>query len=198
VLRAPADGVILGMHAVAGEVARSDEPLLTIGDNSTLWVWADLYERHYARVSAAQAAGPLNAAVSVKAFPDQTFPGQVDLISPSMSESSRTIKVRVAVPNPDRKLLAGMFADVDIFLPGNAQALSLPRAAILEDEGRSIVFVHQEGDYFIRRPVVPGTEFAGWVEIKSGLKGEEVVVSDGAFLLKSDVLRSKMGAGCAD
>ncbi|MCP4602444.1 MAG: efflux RND transporter periplasmic adaptor subunit [Proteobacteria bacterium] len=198
ILRAPSDGTVLEMHAVSGEVARSDESLVTIGDNSFLWVWADLYEKNYALVSGEQAAGFLPAEVSVKAFPDQTFAGKLDFVSPSMSESSRTVKVRIAVPNPDGKLLAGMFADVDIFLSGNQQALSLPKSAILEDEGRAFVFVHHQGDYYVRRPVDSGRKFAGWVEITGGLQGNEVVVSDGAFLLKSDVLRSKMGAGCAD
>ncbi len=198
VLRAPADGTILGMHAVSGEVAKSEESLVTIGDNSSLWVWADLYEKNFALVSEAQSISALHTEVSVKAFANRTFPGSVDFISPSMSESSRTIKVRIAVPNPEGKLLAGMFANVDIFLPGNQKALSLPRGALLEDEGRSFVFVHHKDDYYIRRPVVLGGEFNGWVEIKSGIKGNEIIVADGTFLLKSDVLRSKMGAGCAD
>ncbi len=198
VLRAPADGTILSMHAVSGEVAKSEESLVTIGDNSALWVWADLYEKNYARVSEEQALGALHAEVSVKAFANRTFPGSVDFISPSMSEFSRTIKMRIAVPNPDGKLLAGMFANVDILLPGNQKALSLPKGALLEDDGRSFVFVHHKDDYYIRRPVTLGGEFNGWVEIINGLKENETVVADGAFLLKSDVLRSKMGAGCAD
>ena len=198
VLRAPSDGTVLGMHAVTGEVAKSSESLITIGDNSYLWVWADLYEKNYAKVSEEQAISPLAAQVSVKAFLDQTFTGKVDFISPSMSESSRTVKLRIALPNPDGKLLDGMFADVDIFLSGKKHSLSLPKSAVLYDEGRPFVFVHHQGDYYLRRPVDAGSEFASWVEIKSGLTGSEIVVSDGAFLLKSDVLRSKMGAGCAD
>lgn len=198
ILRAPSDGTILSMHAVTGEVAKSDMSLVTIGDNAVLWVWADLYEQDFARVVTQQADGNLQSSVYVKAFPGQPFPGTVDFINPSMSESSRTIKVRVTVPNPAGMLLAGMFADVDIFLAEDKEALSLPADAILDDEGRSFVFIHHKGDYFVRRPVVKGNDYHGWVEIKEGLKGQETVVADGAFLLKSDVLRSKMGAGCAD
>ncbi len=198
VLRAPADGTILHMHAVSGEVARANESLLTIGDNLALWVWADLYERDFARVVTEQARGNLKAEVFVKAFPEEPFPGEVDFISPAMSESSRTIKVRVAVPNPEGKLLAGMFADVDLFLAGEEKALSVPVGAVLEDEGRSFVFVRHEGDFYVRREVAPGRAYRGWIAVGEGLTGDEAVVADGAFLLKSDVLRSKMGAGCAD
>lgn len=202
-LRAPQDGAVLAMHAVPGELAGTDEPLLTIGDRATVWVWADLYEGDLAAVSRAQAnsaqtTGGLAAAVAVGAYPGEEFAGVVDLVSPSMEESSRTVKVRVAVPNPDGRLLAGMFADVRIFLPGNATAPAVPSAAVLSDEGREFVFVHHHDDYYVRRPVVTGRAAAGWVEVLSGLSPAQTVVAEGAFLLKSDVLRAKMGAGCAD
>ncbi len=198
VLRAPATGTVLQMHAVAGEIAKSETSLVTIGENSSLWVWADLYERDVALVTKEQARQPLEARIEVKAFPGKQFSGTVDFVSPAMSESSRTVKLRIAVPNPDGSLLAGMFAGVKIFIPGDERAIAISRRAILEDEGRSFVFVHHGNDYYVRRPVVTGRGFDGLVEIKTGLDGREVVVEEGAFLMKSDVLRSKMGAGCAD
>ncbi|MFO8070889.1 MAG: efflux RND transporter periplasmic adaptor subunit [Polyangia bacterium] len=198
VLRAPVAGIVLDLHAVAGEVARADTSLATVGDNSSVWVWTDLYERDIALVTREQAKQPLAAAVEVEAFPGKELAGSVDFISPSMSESSRTVKARINVPNPGGRLLAGMFARVKVFIPGDQQVLAVPSKAILEDEGRSFVFVHHEGDYWVRRPVDPGRTFAGMTEITTGLTGSEAVVANGAFLLKSDVLRSKMGAGCAD
>jgi cobalt-zinc-cadmium efflux system membrane fusion protein len=198
VLRTPIDGTVLDIHAVAGEVARADTSLATVGDNSSVWVWADLYERDIALVTREQAKQPLAASVEVMAFPGEEFAGTVDFVSPSMSESSRTVKARINVPNLEGRLLAGMFAEVKIFIPGDQRVLAVPSKAVLEDEGRSFVFVHYEGDYWVRRPVSPGRTFAGMTEISRGLTGSEVVVADGAFLLKSDVLRSKMGAGCAD
>jgi membrane fusion protein, heavy metal efflux system len=198
VLRSPAAGTILEMHAVAGEVARSESSLVTVGDNSALWVWADLYEQDVALVMREQAKQALQAEVEVKAFSDEKFFGTVDFVSPSMTEKSRTVKLRIAVPNPSGRLLAGMFASVKVFIPGDIEALTLPRCAVLEDDGRSFVFVHHDGEYYVRRWVTSGRSFAGLVEISSGLAGDEIVVSEGAFLMKSDVLRSKMGAGCAD
>jgi cobalt-zinc-cadmium efflux system membrane fusion protein len=198
VLRAPMDGAVLVMHAVSGEVARSDQALVTVGDNTSVWVWADLYERDIATVKRGQAAGKLAASVSVKAYPGEEFAGTVDLVSPAMDESSRTVKVRVEVKNPDGRLLAGMFAAIKLFLPGTDETLAVPRNAVLEDEGRSFVFVHYQGEYYVRRPVTTGRTWAAWVEIKKGLAEGQIVVDEGAFLMKSDVLRSKMGAGCAD
>jgi cobalt-zinc-cadmium efflux system membrane fusion protein len=198
VLRAPMDGAVLVMHAVSGEVVKTDESLITVGDHTTLWVWADLYERDIATVNRGQAAQKIAASVSVKAYPGEEFAGTVDLVSPAMDESSRTVKVRVEVNNADGRLLAGMFAAVKLFLPGTDEVLAVPRDAVLEDEGRSFVFVHHQGEYYVRRPVAVGRAWAGWVEIKQGLQPRQVVATEGAFLMKSDVLRSKMGAGCAD
>jgi cobalt-zinc-cadmium efflux system membrane fusion protein len=198
VVRAPADGIVLEMHAVPGELVKPDESIVTVGDVSSVWVWADLYEEQLGRVLDAQRAGKLRAEIAVKAFPEASFPGSVDFVGPTMDERTRTVKVRVAAANPDAKLRAGMFASVRIFLPGQEEALAVPRAAVLSDEGRSFVFVHHHGEYWVRRPVEAGRKWLDWIEVKGGLGGAETLAADGAFLLKSDVLRSKMGAGCAD
>jgi cobalt-zinc-cadmium efflux system membrane fusion protein len=198
VLRAPLEGTVLVMHAVSGEVARPQESLITVGDNTAVWVWADLYERDIAAVKKGQAAGKLAASVSVRAYQGEDLPGVVDLVSPAMDESSRTVKVRIEIKNPEGRLLSGMFANVKVFLPASEEALALPQSAVLDDEVRSFVFIHYQGDDYVRRPVVVGRRWTGWVEIEKGPDPAQTVVTDGAFLMKSDVLRSKMGAGCAD
>jgi cobalt-zinc-cadmium efflux system membrane fusion protein len=197
VLRAPAAGVVLEMHAVPGELVRPEQAILTVGDLSDLWIWADLYEDQLGRVLAHEKA-KLRAGVSVKAFPGEVFPGAVDFVAPTMDEKTRTVKVRIAVRNPEGKLRAGMFAAVQLFLPGDEEGLTLPRGAVLSDGGRTFVFVKREGELFMRRPVELGRAGLDWIEITRGLAGGETIATDGAFLLKSDVLRSKMGAGCAD
>ncbi len=194
VLRAPVDGTVLSLHAVYGEIAGPGEPMATVGDNGAVWVWADVYEHELARVS----GGTTTATVTVKAYPGEEFPGTVDFISPVMDEASRTVKLRVGVDNPQGRLLAGMFAAVQLLLPGDETALALPRDAVLEDEGRAFVFVHHHDDFYVRRPVTTGRAWGDRIEVVAGLNGDETVVAEGSFLLKSDVLRSKMGAGCAD
>ena len=198
VLRAPVSGVVLKLHAVAGELARSEEPLATVGDLSQLWLWADLYENDLARVADSQALGRLSAAISVKAFPGREFAGEVDFVGPTMDAATRTVKVRVLVQNPEGRLRAGMFAKARLFVPTDARVLAVPRSAVVRDEGRAFVFVRHRAEWFVRRPVVAGRAWGDWVEIVEGLEAGRELVADGAFLLKSDVLRSKMGAGCAD
>jgi cobalt-zinc-cadmium efflux system membrane fusion protein len=196
--RAPAAGTVLVLHAVPGELARPSESVAVIGDLSTLWLLADLYESDLKEVAEHAARGDLAAAVTVNGFPGETFAGTVDYVGPTMDEATRTVKVRIVVKNPAGKLRAGMFAQVRLYLPAGEQTVAVPRAAVLEDEGREFVFLHHHGDYYVRRPVTTGRTWNGWVEVKRGLAGGEQLVTEGGFLLKSDVLRSKMGAGCAD
>jgi cobalt-zinc-cadmium efflux system membrane fusion protein len=197
-LRAPSDGTVLSMHAVPGEAVRADESLLVVGENRTVWVWADVYERDVAKLAGRPSAPKLRALVRVRAYPSEDFPGTVDFMSPAMDESSRTAKLRVEVPNPEGRLLAGMFSKVQVFIPGAERVPAVSREAVLEDEGRSFVFVRHDDEYFVRRPVRVGRAWADRVEIVEGLHVGQDVATEGAFLMKSDVLRSKMGAGCAD
>jgi cobalt-zinc-cadmium efflux system membrane fusion protein len=108
--------------------------------------------------------------------------------------------VRATVANPDLELRPGMFCDVAISLAnGKAEEiLAAPRAAVLADEGKSFVFKHWKDEFFVRQDVRTGREFFGVAEILEGLKAGDTIATEGAFLLKSDVLREKMGAGCAD
>jgi cobalt-zinc-cadmium efflux system membrane fusion protein len=75
---------------------------------------------------------------------------------------------------------------------------AVPEDALLSDDGRAFVFVRLDHGYFVRRPVTAGRSDGGWVELLDGPPAGTVVATVGSFVLKSDVLRSKMGAGCAD
>lgn len=199
-LRAPVAGTVLELHAVAGELARPGDVLFIVGDHDALWIWADVYERDVAAVLAAHAAGPLPARIAVRAYPGRDFEGTVDWVQPRMDPHSRTMKLRIGLRNAERVLLVGMFADVRLLLPGTGtqRVLVAPRAAVLEDEGRQFVFVRHGDGYYVRRAVESRRVEGDWIEIQGDLQRDQEVVTEGAFLLKSDVLRAKMGAGCAD
>jgi cobalt-zinc-cadmium efflux system membrane fusion protein len=196
-VRAPFAGTILERSLSLGEQARPGDRLLLLADTSTVWVIATVYEREVAAVLRAQRQGQVRAAVTVSAYPDVAFDGHVEQVSGTLDEATRTASVRVVVDNPGNLLRAGMFARVELLMPGASGGVALPRQAVLGDGGRSFVFVRLQGPYFVRRPVATGRVLDDWVEVTGIEPGAEVVIG-GAFLLKSDVLRSKMGAGCAD
>jgi cobalt-zinc-cadmium efflux system membrane fusion protein len=127
------------------------------------------------------------------------FEGVLDRVEGILDPATRAGRARIVVANPDGRLRANTFARVRLLLPApTGTALVLPREAVLDDAGASFVFVRARESYFVRRTVTLGRAHDGWIEVSGALKTGDEVVARGAFLLKSDVLREKMGAGCAD
>ena len=115
-----------------------------------------------------------------------------------MDENTRTVKARVTVYNKERKLKPGMFCRVNLKTAFQGKGLFVSKKAVLTDEGENFVFVKYTGDYFLKRGVKQGEEKGEKIELLEGVTENQEVVNNGAFLLKSDILRGKMGAGCAD
>ncbi|MFC1890205.1 efflux RND transporter periplasmic adaptor subunit, partial [Thermodesulfobacteriota bacterium] len=197
-VRAPFDGTIIGKHAVRGELVGPDKEVMLLADLATLWVWADIYEQDLAVLLQCKEEGDIPVEVSVRAFSGRVFAGEIDYIGATMDENTRTVKVRATVDNRERLLRPGMFCEIRILPILEGEALTIPENALFSDEGRDFVFKHLRDDRYIRRVVKRGRKFHDSVEILKGLEPGETIVADGAFLMKSDVLRGKMGAGCAD
>ncbi|MEW6442653.1 MAG: efflux RND transporter periplasmic adaptor subunit [bacterium] len=196
-VRAPLGGTIIEKHGVVGEVVDPGRDVLLLADLSTVWVWAHIYEKDM-RLLLENKRNPTPVKVSVHAFPGRAFGGVIDYIGDTMDEETRTVRVRVTVDNDQGLLRPGMFCGIQILVASGREVLAVPKVALLSDEGRDFVFVHLAEDYYLRREVKKGQELDDNVEIVAGLAPGQTIVADGAFLLKSDVLRSKMGAGCAD
>ncbi len=193
---APMAGTVTAQHVAEGRYVKDETTLFTLADLSNLWVWCNVYERDLAALQAGLAAGkPLPAAVRVAAFGDEPFCGAVDLIDSTVDEHTRTIRVRAQVDNTQGKLRPGMFASVEIDLGAAGKAALVPRNAVLADDGKQFVFQEIKDGLWLRRDVVTGRSHEGLVEIVSGLEAHATVAAGGAFMLKSDILRSKMGAG---
>jgi cobalt-zinc-cadmium efflux system membrane fusion protein len=158
----------------------------------------DVFERDLEKVLKARREGDVPVEIRVKAFPDLIFRGKLDHVGSVMSEETRTVKVRAIVENKDQYLRPGMFCEAYLYLPSEGEVLVIPKEAILSDEGVDFVFRPFKDDTYYRVNVVKGRETSKGVEIVQGLADNDTLVGQGAFLLKSDVLRSKMGAGCAD
>jgi cobalt-zinc-cadmium efflux system membrane fusion protein len=189
-------GTVIEKYASAGERVEAGKEILLLSDLSEVWVWANIREGD---LPALQKQGS-DIACEIEALgkEDKTYPGKLDVISGQMNEKTRTVKARIRVENKDGLLKPGMFVNVRVLLPGGDDVVAVPKIAVLADAGRSFVFVHKEGEYWVRRPVTIGDPFNEFIEIKEGLTAGQTIIADGSFLLKSDVLRGKMGAGCAD
>ncbi|MCX7009996.1 MAG: efflux RND transporter periplasmic adaptor subunit, partial [Kiritimatiellaeota bacterium] len=164
-VRAPIAGTIIEKHAVAGEKAEPGKDLMLLSDLTTVWVWANIHSHDLARLLEAEKRGPVAVEITVSAFPDRQFKGVLDYVGATMSEQTRTVKVRATVKNPDLELRPGMFCEAAISL-GNGkeeEILAAPRAAVLSDEGKFFVFKHWKEDFFVRQDIRKGREFFGMV-----------------------------------
>lgn len=187
-LRAPFNGVVTKYDVAEGEVVGSDRELFTIADLSTVWVQADIYEKDIAAVR-----NGLAVKVSVDSYPGEFFAGRITYISDALDPKTRTAKVRCEVPNPNGRLKLDMFASIEIPTPTGRTAVMVPSAAIQQIEDRQLVFVRVGQSEFERRDVTLGSRDGEFVEIVSGVKLGERVVTKGSFDVKSTLLREQIG-----
>lgn len=184
-LRSPLEGVVVDRPAFPGMEVRPDSgtPLVTVADLTRLWVLADVYERDLARVATGQ-----KAIVHVVSNPAKGWEGKVTHVGEVVDPSTRTVKLRVEVANPDLELKPEMFAQVTVKAPASAtQELTVPASAILSDGEASAVVVEVAPRRYQKRAIEAGGEAGGRVHVLSGLVAGERVVVDGALYLKAAI-----------
>ena len=187
-VRSPISGIITEKHAIVGELSDPSKSLYTVADLSSVWVLVDINEKDLAKVHKGQAA-----MVGVGAFPDRKFRGRINHIADVVDQSTRTVKARVEVANPGRKLKPEMFATVELALPADAAAvLAVPEDALQDLDGEKVVFVAENETEFAARQVQPGRAAGGMIEIVSGLKERENYAVKGAFILKSELKKGEL------
>lgn len=178
-LFAPISGKIIENKAILGAMVDQETEILTILDPTVLCIDAEIYEKDIAKIRIDQ-----EVEVSVPAYPGEIFVGKIRYISDVLNEETRTITVRTEVENKSYKLKPGMFADIKIILDNQSKALVLPKEAILDDKEYKIVFLEINKKYF-PQVIEIGTKENNFVEILSGIKEGDVVVTTGNYQLKS-------------
>ena len=176
-LNSPIDGIVVERNATVGASVGTDANLFKIIDLSRVWIDADVFEKDLPRVKPGQ-----EVKLTVTAFPQSTFSGRVILINSVVDPDTRTVKVRTEVANPDGRLKPDMFANVQIVTDVNRAAISIPQSAVLNDDGKKIVFV-AEGNGYQKRQVQAGIKNNDRVEIVDGLNAGDKVVVKGNYLL---------------
>jgi len=168
--------VVEGMHFVAGDT------LFKTTDVSHLWVLAEVSERDLAAVKPGQ-----KATITFRDDPSSSFDGKVLFVYPQLDPVTRTVKVRIAVANAGSLLRIGQYSDVRIDAPvSTTPVLAVPMSAVLDDGTRQIAFVAGRGGMFEPRKLKLGARSGDMVEIRSGLKLGEHVVTAGNFLIDAE------------
>jgi RND family efflux transporter MFP subunit len=165
-----------------------DTDLYTIVDLSRVWLIADVFEYEAPNVHVDE-----TARVSFQAVPGRTFAAHVNYIQPGVDAVTRTLKVRLDMDNPGTALKPDMYADVEfrVNLPAR---LTVPAEAVLDSGERRTVFVDHGAGYFEPRQVTTGERAGDRIQILSGLREGERVVTSGNFLIDSE---SQMRAAAA-
>lgn len=192
-IRAPFAGEIIERTAVRGALVEAGRPLFTLADRSTMWAMLNIPEAALGQVRPGQ-----TVELQLDSIRGQTFTGKLTWVGAEVDERSRMARARAEVPNPDGVLRSRMFARARILTRYANGALVLPASAILRVEGRPLVFVKRADDLFEARAVRLGAKFNDRVEVVEGLQPQEQVVVAHGFPLKSQLLISRLGAGCAE
>jgi Cu(I)/Ag(I) efflux system membrane fusion protein len=178
---APRDGVILERNAVDGQGFKAGDVLFRIADHSVVWVMADIAEGD---IGALQPGQP--AKVTTRAHPGRVFTGTVSAVYPHLMKETRTVRVRIELPNPDLALLPDMYADVDIETGTDAPVVAVPESAVIDSGTRQVVIVDKGDGRFEPRDVKLSRKGDGYVEVTSGLDDGESIVVNGNFLIDAE------------
>jgi len=189
---APVKGVVISDFAKVGDRVDTMTPVHTIADFSTLWATFDVYEKDMAKVKVGQ-----TIIVHSGAYPDTPFKGTIVFVSPRVDERSNTIKIRARISNNDCLLKLGMFVTGDICIPSAKQYVVVPLEAIQSIGDTKVVFLQTGEHAFVEREITVQKENATEAAIQ-GITEGEIIVTQNGFLLKSELLKSKMGEGCAE
>ncbi|TKB74333.1 MAG: efflux RND transporter periplasmic adaptor subunit [Nitrospira sp.] len=186
-LRAPFDGRVIMRNITRGEVVETAQKLFTVADLSHVWVVANVPEKDVRFIRKEQ-----TVEVMAAAYPQAVFPGRITYISDVLDPATRTMRLRVTVENPERKLKPEMFATVRVFSDQNQDVLSVPLAAVQSGPAGKIVFVQRQADTFEMRTVKLAEESGEVVAVLDGLHEGEPVVTKGSFVLKSEIEHRKI------
>lgn len=185
---APFEGRVIARSLTKGEVVETTEQLFQVADLSNVWVTANIPERDIPYIHADESVGDQPVEVRVKAYPDRVFEGKITYVGDVLDPATRTMRLRIELPNPQSMLKPQMFATIRVYADPEPNRLTLPEGAVQRDRERQFVFVQHEPQAFEMRDVRVGESNGRVVTILEGLKDGEVVVTKGAFVLKSEVL----------
>ena len=189
---APIDGMVVRRHAVRGEAVEPTTPLFAVADTSRLWLWIDVYEADIAKVAVGQ-----EVAFTLPGVGDESYPGRITWVGAEVDQTTRTLRVRAELENPDGSLRAHQFGLAEIRVGDEHRAVLVPRDSVQKKDGVDLVFLPGADGRYRPQPVLLRPSDRGeFAEVAWGLEPGQRVVTAGAFLLKTEIMKGAIGAGC--
>jgi cobalt-zinc-cadmium efflux system membrane fusion protein len=186
-IRAPFAGRIISRNITRGEVVDPNKKLFTVADLSEVWVVGSVSEKDVQFIHKNQMVEVVAAA-----YPHAIFRGKITYVGDVLDPATRTMRLRVSVPNPDKALKPEMFALVLVYAEPKPDVLTIPLAAVQNGDHDQVVFVQREEGRFEARTIRLGEESGDVVAVLDGLRDGEQVVTKGAFVLKSEAEKQKI------
>lgn len=177
---APSSGIVLKREALPGKYVDPGTTLYEVADLSTVWISADIYESEVASVKLNQPAS-----VTFAAYPGETFRGTVSYIYPTLNSETRTVRVRVEMPNPGLRLKPGMYGNMTVQTDA-VNTLVVPKEAVLETGLRQLVFMDRGQGRYEQTLVKLGRRSQDSVEVLDGIKEGDRIVTSANFLLDAE------------
>ena len=185
---APLNGTVIDRKISLGSVVEPGEEVFTVSDLSSVWMIASVPESDIAKVKRGNKAEILS-----QAYPGQQFTGRVARLGTELDPKTRTLQVRIVLPNPGVKLRVGMYVNAELAGGSSKQAMFISEEAIQDINGGSFVFTRQPNNVFQATPVQIASRLNGQAQIDSGLRPGDAVVVKGSFTVKSEMLKSQIG-----
>jgi multidrug efflux pump subunit AcrA (membrane-fusion protein) len=176
----PVSGVVIDRKAFPNMYLEPSTKLYSVADLSIVWVYAEVFQNDIGRVKVGDPAS-----ITVDAYPGETFPARVSFIWPEVDRTTRRTRVRLEIPNPQLKLLLGMYVDVRISVPIGDQ-LAIPAAGVFQSGTRQIAFVDRGGGTFEPRDIELGARAGDDFIVLKGLEAGERIVTSANFLIDSE------------
>lgn len=176
----PLSGFVVEKNILKGQYVMPGENLYKIADISKLWVLADIYEQDIALIQLGQ-----ETAIEVAAFPGKQFSGKISYIFPYLENETRTVQVRIELPNRDFKLKPEMYGNIKVRVD-LGKRLTVPESSVIDSGQRKLVFVDRGNGYLEPRQIELGTAAGGYLEILKGLNAGERVATSANFLIDSE------------
>jgi membrane fusion protein, heavy metal efflux system len=189
---APFAGRIIGRNLTRGEVVETTEKLFVVADLSEVWVRANIPEKDIPFVHSIHASGGTHADVRVNAYPGEIFKGTITYVGDILDPATRTMQLRLELPNPDGRLKPEMFATIRLYSESQPDRLAVPDSALQRDQDRTFVFVQRNANEYEVREVRIGESNGTHTTILDGLGEGDPVVTHGAFILKSELLKKQV------
>ena len=189
-VRSPANGTVIHRNVTVGQVVTTGFESFTVSNLSSVWVYAAVNEHDLSLVHTGA-----SAQVTTEGYRDTVFPGRVTMLGSTLDQTTRTVPVRIAIPNPGTRLRPGMFVSAQIAEPETRTSVFIPEDAMQDINGLQVVFVTADGATFRAQAITVGTRDRGRAEILQGLKPGDHIVTNGAFMVKAEMLKGTMGEG---